>query len=146
MYFHRERIVDFLKEKHDATNRILSTILCDVQVPLFIAGCRVLGLISKLITTPLWRLIEQDILDMNMHYLELYTFLSEQSKDASDFMKGSSPFPDLVEHDSILHDLIRIKDSEDCVQAKSIAQTLFTSLTGVVRETTKGPVTRRKVC
>lgn len=113
MYFHRERIVDFLKEKHDATNRILSTILRDVQVPLFIAGCRVLGLISKLITTPLWRLIEQDILDMNMHYLELYTFLSEQSKDASDFMKGSSPFPDLVEHDSILHDLIRIKDSED---------------------------------
>lgn len=61
-------------------------------------------------------------------------------------MKGSSPFPDMVEHDSILHDLIRIKDSEDCVQAESIAQTLFTSLKGVVRETTKGPVTRRKVC
>lgn len=139
VYFHRERIVDFLKEKHGATNRLLSTILCDVQVPLFIAGCRVLGLISKLITAPLWRLIEQDshILDMNMHYLELYTFLSEQSKDASDFMKGSSPFPDMVEHDSILHDLIRIKDSEDCVQAESIAQTLFTSLKGLLKRQLK---------
>lgn len=139
MYFHRERIVDFLKEKHGATNRLLSTILCDVQVPLFIAGCRVLGLISKLITVPLWRLIEQDshILDMNMHYLELYTFLSEQSNDASDFMKGSSPFPDMVEHDSILHDLIQIKDSEDCVQAESIAQTLFTSLKGLLERQLK---------
>lgn len=135
-----------MKEKHGATNRPLTTILCDVHVPLFIAGCRVLGQISKLITTPLWRLIEQDILDMNMHYLELYTFLSEQSIDAVTLLKKSSPFPDMVKHDSILPDLIRIKDSEDCVQAKSIAQTLFTSLTGVVRETTKGPVTRRKVC
>lgn len=61
---------------------VLSTILCDVQVPLFNASCRVLGLNLKLITAPLWRLIEQDshILDMNMHYLELYTFLSEHLK------------------------------------------------------------------
>lgn len=125
VYFHRERIVDFLKEKHGATNRLLSTILCDVQVPLFIAGCRVLGLISKLITAPLWR------------YLELYTFLSEQSKDASEFMKGSSPFPDMVEHDSILHELILIKDSEDSVQAESIAQTLFTSLKGLLERQLK---------
>lgn len=139
MYFHRERIVDILKEKHGATNRLLSTILCNVQVPLFIADCRVLGLISKLITAPLWRLIEQDshILDMNMHYIELNTFLSEQSKDASDFMKESSPFQDMVEHDSILHDLIRIKDSEDCVQAESIAQTLFTSLKGLLERQLK---------
>lgn len=52
-------------------------------------------------------------------------------------MKGSSPFPDMVEHDSILHDLIRIKDSEDCVQAESIAQTLFTSLKGLLERQLK---------
>ncbi|XP_056017756.1 uncharacterized protein LOC130053959 [Ostrea edulis] len=128
VYFHRERIIDFLKEKHGATNRLLSTILCDVQVPLFISGCRVLGLISKLITAPLWHLIEQDshILGMNRHFLELYTVSSPQMLVS--FMNGNSPFPDMVEHDSILHELTRVKDSEDSVQAESIAQTLFTSL------------------
>jgi hypothetical protein len=55
----------------------------------------------------LWRLIEQDshILDMNIHYLELYTYLREQSTDASEFMIEQSPFPDTIEHDSILQKL-----------------------------------------
>jgi hypothetical protein len=43
-------------------------------------------------------------------------------------MNGHSPFPDMVEHDSILQKLIEKTNSEDSAQAGSLAQTLFTSL------------------
>ena len=49
-------------------------VLHDLKEPFFVAGCKALGLICKVITTPLWNLIEDksiNIIDMNQRYLQL---------------------------------------------------------------------------
>jgi hypothetical protein len=66
-------------------------VLHDLKIQVFIAGCKALGLICKLITTPLWNLIERKdihIMDMNKHYLELTTFLNDASQDLDGFISG----------------------------------------------------------
>ena len=51
--------VYFLRQKKtNSMNGLVKSVLKDQEVPFFIAGCKALGLISKLITTPLWRVIE----------------------------------------------------------------------------------------
>ena len=57
-----------------------------MQVPEFIASCKALGLVNKIITGPLWRVIESkdvSILDMNSRYQLLVDRLEEWSHDAS---------------------------------------------------------------
>jgi hypothetical protein len=44
----------------------------DLKVPTLIAGCKASGLICKLVSTPLWNLLENktiNILEMNRYYL-----------------------------------------------------------------------------
>ena len=73
----------------------------------FIAGVKALGLISKLVTCPLWNTLENthvSILDMNEKYLQLVTFFDDASRNVSSFMRGELlPFGDdtPVEKDSI---------------------------------------------
>lgn len=58
---------------------------------LVIAECKVLGLISKFITAPLWRLIEKTdrhVFEMNAHYEMLLDFFDENIKDATSFING----------------------------------------------------------
>ncbi|MES9902781.1 MAG: hypothetical protein ABW168_08870, partial [Sedimenticola sp.] len=53
VYFLKDQMKDFLT-KTGSMNGLLSSVLKDLQEPYFIGGCKALGLISKLITTPLW--------------------------------------------------------------------------------------------
>ena len=56
------------------TNALLKAVLEDLKTPKFVAGFKALGLISCLITTPLWSMIEDktiNIVDMNGKYTEL---------------------------------------------------------------------------
>ena len=58
---------------------------------LFIAGYKALGLVSKVITTPLWRVIESkdiSISMMNERYLTLLNFLDNACQDLDSFIKG----------------------------------------------------------
>lgn len=67
--------------------------LCKSNV--VIAECKVLGLISKLITALLWRVIERNkhVLDMNNYYELLLDFLKEQGQCAFDFINADKyPF------------------------------------------------------
>jgi hypothetical protein len=57
VYFLRNKMQEFL-EKTSLSNGLLQSVLKDLKTPFFIAGCKALGLISKLITTPLWNVIE----------------------------------------------------------------------------------------
>ena len=57
-------------EGHQA-NRLLQAVLQDLKTPQYLAGCKALGLILQLVTTPLWCLIEDKtigIFQMNMHW------------------------------------------------------------------------------
>jgi hypothetical protein len=49
----------------------------DLKIQEYLAGVKALGLISKLLTCPLWHLLEDkfvNILDMNEKYQQLVTF------------------------------------------------------------------------
>ncbi|XP_060574411.1 uncharacterized protein LOC132732081 [Ruditapes philippinarum] len=89
VYFLSEKFIEYL-EGGD-TNRLLKAVKHDLNVPQYRAGCRALGLVSELITKPLWCLIENteiNILDMQDHYKELMDYMD--SMNAEQFMSGNS--------------------------------------------------------
>lgn len=109
VYFLSEKMVEFL-QKCPSKNKLLRAVLADLSVPSFIAGLKALALVSKLITSPLWRLLEDcqiHILEMNQHYTELYNFLVAAPDRVGDVMLGEfSPFPHLVKDDCYLKALL----------------------------------------
>ena len=82
-YYLANEIVEFLEDVYgppNKLNKLLQAIRLDIKEPLILACSRVLGLISKLVTAPLWRLLERDsihILEMNDKYHKLQVFLHE---------------------------------------------------------------------
>ncbi|XP_033731138.1 uncharacterized protein LOC117320739 [Pecten maximus] len=117
VYFFHENMVSFLKD-HGSNQWVLH----DLNTSFFIAGCKALGLICKLVTSPLWNLIEKKeihIMDMNRHYLQLTTFLSDASNNLDDFMCGQIlPFGEdtYVKRDKLYEKLITPSqyDGETC--------------------------------
>ena len=76
--FHiHDHIFDFFHNVHGQGNALLKVVHADIQVPLFLAGCKVLGILNKLITAPLWKITEDcgHILEMCDHYTKLHSFL-----------------------------------------------------------------------
>ncbi|XP_060605769.1 uncharacterized protein LOC132758233 [Ruditapes philippinarum] len=70
----------------------------DVREPLYVACVRALGLIDKVITGPLWRVIEAapNCLSLNTHLLQLKIALENWSKDAAPFLEGECVFEEMV--------------------------------------------------
>ena len=120
VYCLHEKMKEFLED--DQSNQ---WVLHDLKQPYFIAGCKALGLVCKLVTTPLWRLLERKrhIFDMNKKYLEMTTFLKDASTNAEDFMCGQmKPFDDIpVKEDYWFHELIKPSVYDvDCITLLSI--------------------------
>ena len=95
IYYLRKHIVDFLTKTWGCTNRLLKAVLDDAQNDVYVAGCKALGLIDKLITGPLWRILESNIhvLEVPKYLIALLTFV--KSDDIiSTFITGEKvPFP-----------------------------------------------------
>ena len=75
------------------TNNLFKSVLFDLKLPLFVAGTKALGLVSRLITVPLWCLIEDKqihILEMNLVYSKLVDFIEYSTENLSNFMKGKA--------------------------------------------------------
>lgn len=90
VFFLQPVMKDFL-EKFGAGNKLLQSVLFDLKTPEFVAGVKALGLLSKLVTCPLWTVLEDkevSITDMNLKYHQLVTFLEDSSKDIQSFMNG----------------------------------------------------------
>lgn len=111
------QMIEFLEKDGGA-----SWVLHDLKVPFFMSGCKALGLICKLITTPLWHLLEDksiNIVDMNERYLQLVTFLRDIKDDRmEDFICGRiRPFPDVLVKEDVMFQAL-IADSKydaDCI-------------------------------
>lgn len=91
VYFLIPKIKEFLI--YNDTNRLLKSVKFDMNNPEFVAGCKALGLIAFLITTPLWCTIEDKllhILDACPYYEEIITYLEECSNDVENFMSGNN--------------------------------------------------------
>lgn len=134
VFYHHEDIPHFLSNVHGTTNDLLKAVKNDSEEPLYLAGARTLGLLSKFVTAPLWRLIESPghILDMNINYQTLVQYLDTASAEedvANDFLHGSSmPFPTpMDENDKVLSKLIREDDKLDPI-CLPLLQTLFRAI------------------
>ena len=121
VFFLHEKMKEFLKS-YGNENRLLKSVSFDVNTTEFIAGVKALGLISKLVTCPLWNILESthvSIMDMNEKYLQLVTFFDDASRNVSSFMRGELlPFGDdtPVEKDSIYDVLITMHDFDGTVE------------------------------
>ena len=63
-------------------NKLKSLVFPDLQVLTFKVACQALGLIGKLVSGPLWRMMvkEKEVLSMSTHYQGLYEFLKKALK------------------------------------------------------------------
>lgn len=67
LYYLKHAIHDYFTTGLSTGNQLLKSVEADSKVNEYWAACRSLGLISKFITGPFWRLLESDtpILEMN---------------------------------------------------------------------------------
>ena len=119
VYFLREKMTEFL-QKTSSMNGLLKSVLKDLETPFFIAGCKALGLVSKFITTPLWRVIESkdiSISMMNERYRSLLGFLDNTCQDLDSFINGELIlFNDIsVKKDKVYESLIQPSEVDGSV-------------------------------
>lgn len=91
VYFLHNQMKEFLKAKPDK-NRLLRAVLKDLNLKSNIAGCKILGLISKQIMGPLWRVIENDdvhIVEMGGMMKEILDNLDKCVCDPEEFLRGN---------------------------------------------------------
>ena len=95
VFYHRQHILDFLSMTEP--NRLVRCILDSMHSPVCIAGVRALGIIAKLVTQPLWRVIERDnihIFDLNPYWSHLQTMLKKYTSDATELLQQKCMFPE----------------------------------------------------
>ena len=94
VFYLRGHMQKFIETVHGKeANRLLKAVLRDLKNPLYIAACRALGLLDKVITGPLWRKIQESsvsVLDMGDVYCELLEKCESWSMDAQCFVEGSA--------------------------------------------------------
>ena len=73
VYFLAPYVQEYLQGGHQ--NRLLQSVKHDINVPEYLAGCKALGLVSELITKPLWGLIE----NKNVHVTIIRTDASDKA-------------------------------------------------------------------
>lgn len=109
VYFLHEKMLQYLSGSNISDNKLLKSVLHDLSTQEFIAGTKCLGLVSKLLTCPLWKIIEdkeENILDMNAKYEELINTMEEASQDIHRFLRGELFFGD-VQRDCIYAKLVQ---------------------------------------
>ena len=136
IYFISSLIKKFLTEVWQTPNKLLRAVLADVQVPEFIAGCKALGLVNKIITGPLWRVVESkdlSILDMNSRYQLLVDCLEEWSHDASPIVSCEAIlFDDFPPSDDQITRALAIPSEFDST-VQEILQVLFCAFSTLLR-------------
>ena len=129
VFFLRNHMQLFIESVHGKdANLLLKAVLKDLKNPLYIAGCRALGLIDKVITGPLWRKIKDSSvseLGMGNVYSELLEKFDSWSLDAQSFIEGSAILEraNRIHVDDVWGDLIA--DHVSNVSTQELLQLLF---------------------
>ena len=81
---------DFFSSVSDE-NRLLKAVHHDLEVLAHKVGCKVLGLIHRQVTGPLWRKMvnEKNALSMTPHYKQMIYLFEKWSQDPTSFLNGS---------------------------------------------------------
>lgn len=104
--------------------------LADVKVKEYVAATRALGVINKMITVPLWRVIEDKtlgILDMNAKYTSMRDSLKAWSEDASALLTGEVYlFNDTLINRDVVYEKLVEQCTDDSITVE-ILQLMFKS-------------------
>jgi hypothetical protein len=119
-----------------ATNRLLKSLSFDFQVQEYLAGCKALGLISELISKPLWYRIEDpsiSIMQIGAYYQELVLYL--ENIDFIKFMEGNYVMPgcdkEQLQHSVVFMSLIKPWEHDCKVQV--IIELIIPALLSVIK-------------
>ena len=110
VYYHVADLNDFIKNKQDSENFLLTSVAADIDNKIYLAGFRALGIFNKLISGPLFRLVEEEghIFALNNVWLQLKLILYQCSQNASVLMEGDCLLPGgRLTTDVIYDDLFR---------------------------------------
>ena len=91
VYFLHEYMLQYLFEIHGTLNRLLQAVLSDLKVPSYIAACKALGVIDRIVTGPFWRLLQTStlsILEMGNVYTKMVNQFEKLADDAQLIMEG----------------------------------------------------------
>ena len=122
-------MIQFIETIHGKqANRLLDSVLKDFKNTAFVSGCRALGLIDKIITSPLWRKLEKSsvsVLDMSSTYCEMKEKFDSWSDDSSLLIEGSARcIQDIDIHDNeVWNELIYSNTTDTMTQ--ELLQLLF---------------------
>jgi hypothetical protein len=85
-------LIEFCEE-YEPGNEHLALVARRLRDPFIVAQLKILGLLDKLVTGPLWRLCESDIhiLDMSGQFMVLLNWLGANVSEPSDFLNGIAP-------------------------------------------------------
>ena len=130
VYFLCDQLIDFFR-RIERNNKLLDAVYWDLEVLSFKIGCRALGLIEKLITGPLWKIMvnETHILRMSSHYQNFLEFLESSSEDCSKFLRGES----FINRDDCLIQLLEPCDEQIQLMTKQCLEIVFGGLKMVTR-------------
>lgn len=91
VFYLKNHLIRYIEELHPIRlNRLLQAVLRDLKNAELVNGCRALGIISKCITGPLWRLLESSktMSEIGRIYQQMHRLLIKWSEDPSDLMSG----------------------------------------------------------
>ena len=129
-------MVSFVEEVHGVTNTLLKAVLADAKEPWCLAGARALGILGKHITSPLWRVLEDNdipISEIGSYYSDIITCMStciENQEAMSQFITGEK-VPDRL-HKYLNKDdtwIYLVKPDQTDSDVKLILRQVFTAWT-----------------
>lgn len=130
VYFLNEHARVFLESIYGTENRLLQAVSADVKVKEYVAATRALGVINKMITVPLWRVIEDKtlgILDMNAKYTSMRDSLKAWSEDASALFTGEVYlFNDTLINRDVVYEKLVEQCTDDSITVE-VLQLMFKS-------------------
>ena len=124
-------MVDYLKFCHGQLNRLLQAVLSDLSVSKYIAGCKALGIIDKVVTGPLWRHLVQSntsILEMSDVYTRMEKKFEEWGQDAQGIIERQQHLFDEDHHENIVAGSLFAPTSEDSMVQEVLQLVEFTTL------------------
>ena len=113
IYYLRKHLIRYLDNLHPSRNMLLQAVLRDLKHPLYLTGCCALGIISKCLTSPLWKIFESPLSmsELGQEYQRMYRSLLEWSKDATDLLTGNG-LDQLDGDDNVFQELISGEDDK----------------------------------
>ena len=130
VYFLRDFITEFYDKAFGTPNRLHVAVREDIAVDIYLAACRALGIIDKLVTGPLWRKLADpstSICEMSAVYTSLCDNFDGWSTNSQDLLDGSAKaFTDAeVSVDEVQNELFT--SCENDATTLAVLQLLFTA-------------------